>query len=898
MSDLLFTFISLELQVDNRALLGVGTVRPHPRARPDVLPVPDNSNSTAGYLSSRTLRAVGSTRARSTIYALKMSAIFRAAAARVSKLAPPSRVATAPAWRRPPLGLSRSRAPSSEPPTVRAVNRGVLKVLDPIDAGTARELIEMREPSDVLAHHAENADDYDVVSASTALARVAAGGGVARWRRAPVDSSAVDALAAHTTSLVRAELRKAADGLKTADDAGARRMPDTRAIASSLSSLAKLGRAPRSLLDETSFVLARALAGGKPVNSRDVADIAFAFSRANAPAPALFNALSESACARSPPLAGYDDRDVASLLLSFSSLRIAAPALYAGAAQHFAARSTGDTLGPQTLANVTLAFSRSASDDTTGVVRARTLRRAMARAAAALGEDKGSGGALPPPPTQSSTAAVALSALAPRIERTARAHRVPGVSQHAFTATGLAQIAWAYSRGLKGVGRAASSHVPPAVAVRVLRAISSAFTHPQTIATASPSALVTFAAALRDAHVAIATRVDAGKEEGGGGSVCGGESSTLLTQLAVGTALPAIARAAVRILDAGAAGVVAVGVGSVGGGAWESAKTIAGAGGGAVAPEGLNRAAFSLSDEQRALAEDEVAAEALLAGVIRGSGDGEETGGAGAAPRARYSPLQYERSLAASLRFSMHDVAQLATVFCDVGYTVEGMSSEVSGGVALAECWAKLADRVVRGAVYSAPSEARAGEGPDVDDGGAGTDGALFRSQTTEGFMRDMNARDAAALAAAFALAAPRAHAARVLRAVCDVFVASDTKNFDVGYERDRKLAASRTAPPGRVSSLLSSSTTAVRGLLPDADAPQKNIPPFEGDADGGYRSDETPSFDEEPTWGIDAREAVSRARSFRSAPARGVYRLRGAAVDGGNLLERGGGGGGGAPKR
>ena len=508
---------------------------------------------------------------------------------------------------------------------------GVLRRLDPTAAALARELAELPTASAVLAHHSEGMEDFDLVAAATALGRVAGGGApaasrtglAAPWKREALPAAAVDTLARHSVALLRTALRGASDAaLEAAAEgggggggggkaAGAALAP--RTLAHTLHSLSRLGRLPSSLLHEVSYALVnRGLCGGpQALEPPDVAQLAFAFSRANVRAPTLFSRIeaamlgraegaagaarsgSSSSSSAARPLDAYRDAELVGILHSFSSLRVSAPELFQAAAARLCARKDQrDTITPAILSTAALALVR-AMDVPAAPANARSVRRAALAAQqqqqqqqqqALLGAAPSAPAPAPaaaPPPSPTATALTTLQALAPRVEATARRFRVPIVQPHAFSPQGLAVAAWAYARAARrgaDEAAAAAARAPrgaaPAAAqplrlrldstVGVLAALNSAFLHPQTLATAQPLHLAMLLQATADVHELVQ---EGGSGSGGSGSASSGSGSTssasavtaaaLLRRLDTPALCAGVARACVRLLDPASGGVQA-----------------------------------------------------------------------------------------------------------------------------------------------------------------------------------------------------------------------------------------------------------------------------------------------------------------------------------------------------
>jgi hypothetical protein len=691
----------------------------------------------------------------------------------------------------------------------RGSDKGVLKTLDPVSAGVARELASLSRPAEVLAHHRASMDDYDAVAATTALGKVASAGlggsaGVAPWKRQPVAVRDVDALARHTVALLREGLR----GGGGDSGGGGGEAPPVRALANGLHALARLGRAPASLLHEASYSLVNAVTarrgeggggsgaadggggGGALLSPADVSQLAFAYSRSNVRAPQLFNALADAATRAG--LRGYRPADTAGLLLSFSSLRTPAPALFSAcAAAVVARREQVESVTPQVLANAVLALAKGGGQDggAAGAAERARAERRRARAAAstsAAAAAEGGTAAAPPPPSQGATAAWALETLAPRVEAIARRYRVPGVQAGAFTAAGAAQVCWAYARVLTLQGgwgvREGGERLRSASAAAALGAVGAAFCHPQTLATATPPQLAMVASAFADVHEA-----------------CAGAPAAAAA-LNTGAVVTAVARAAVRLLDprasgremaeravmasetvrGGAAGGAAAGGAAVGGAAGGAAGSALAAsvrprGVGVGVGVGVGAGGDGAGDvgwgdgEAEAARDDWLAVERMVRAAAfeggEGGGGGEGAGGADVAVPAnpgaplRYSPLAYSKSLALATPFSLFDAAALADALCRVGHTA-GAGGACEGGAATEECWVKLGERVARGAAVARgarPSSAREAA-----------------RALREDAVRDLAPSRAAVLAAAFAFGAPRGAAARALTALAHAFCEED----------------------------------------------------------------------------------------------------------------------------
>jgi hypothetical protein len=827
---------------------------------------------------------------------------------------------------RPPA-LARRGAP-------RGADKGVLKSLDPVTAGVARELSQLTKPADVLAHHAEAMDDYDAVAAAAALGKVAAAGlggsaGVAPWKRQPLPVREVDALARHTAELLREELR---GGGGRAPE-GQPQLP-VRALASGLHALAKVGRAPASLLHEASYSLVNAVeaarggggGGGAVLAPADVSQLAFAFSRSNVRAPQLFNALADAATGAG--LRGYRPSDMAGLLLSFAALRTPAPALFAAGAEAVCARrEQAESVTPQVIANAVMALAKAGGQDEGAggaTERARAARRRAAAEAAAAGAPGAPPGAQPPPPplpppSQGATAARALEALAPRVETIARRFRVPGVQAGAFTAQGAAMVLWAYARVLRrqeawGVAAGAAGALRAASAAAAAGAVGAAFCHPQTLATATPPQLAMVAQAFAELHEA-----------------CAGAPA-----LRTGAVVAAVARAAARLLDPAASGremaaraaVAGEAVRRRGGGGGEGGSAGGGGGGGGGGGDG---AALSLSAraggvgggekgwgeeemeaegdaaEAAAAREDWLAVERMVEAAVAGGGRGRGRGRGGsgdgdgdadvavpANPSAplRYSPLAYSKSLALATPFSLFDVAQLADALARVGHTAHGAAG-CAGGAETEECWVKLSERVARGV---------AGRGS----GGGGSSARAAARALREDAIRDLAPSAAATLAAAFAFGAPRAPAARALTALALAFCEEDegAKAWvgaggaagaplplagDGSGGGGRGAAASEdSGGGGGGGGDALSALSAAAAVARSQGWRLREAPP--SPAGRGGDGDVLPSFDEDPDWLGPAAEAVRRSATFRRAPAHPVHRLRGEPAEGGGsaLLEIG----------
>ena len=794
---------------------------------------------------------------------------------------------------------------------------GVLRRLDATSAAIARDLAELPTASAVLAHHSENMEDYDLVAASTALGRVAGGAGrgdaalrsaAAPWKRGAVPAAEVDTLARHSVSLLREALKGAADAGASGRADGAPALAP-RTLAHTLHSLSRLGRLPSSLLHEVSHALLHTgLCGGpQALAPADVAQLAFAFSRANVRAPSLFSRLearmllgqegsaaAPGGAARPParPLEAFRDAELVGILLSFATLRTSAPGLFQAAAARLCARKDQrDTLTPALLSTAVLSFVRAMD---VPAAPAHAQPRLLPPPPSAHPPPPTPPPPPPPPPPQAHSALHALQHLAARIEHTARHYRVPTVQTHAFTPQGIAVTAWGYARAARRAAAAAAAapaaqapsspaHLRLDSTVSVLCALNSAFLHPQTLATAQPLHLAMVLAATADVHELVqeaeageAGRA-AGKRAAGQGSETGSVSCrALLTRLATGELCLGVARAAVRLLDPGSAGAQAgaaaaqaallarsvlvpaetaeVQEGSDLPQSWSSRRRAGG---------GVSSSSSSSAAAGGSLEEDEMALQELLAqaaeeqragsritgdnvitlGESWGAAEGQGGGAAAADTARRYSPLQYQRGVALATPFSMHDVSSLAHSMARVGYSAQGRD----GGSSLAEFWGKLAARACRGKDGDAESGA-----------GAGTNPRAARALLVEDGMASLSAHDAANLALGFALGAPRQHAGRVLEALSRAFCAQDlrysSEERQGGHSRkgDAHMSISAAPPPPSLPSSPASASASAS------------------------LSDTIPSFDDTPTWQEAEMEALRRSAGFRRAPTFPVHRLRG----------------------
>lgn len=432
---------------------------------------------------------------------------------------------------------------------------GILQTLDPVDAGIARELRNITEPTEVLAHWHANMDDYDTVNLTTAVHKIAAASGSASgsalsgvansttqirpWKREPVHEKQLSALVSHTLSSLRESFtmesklsrwRKEMEDLASSGDREAalelkkaeKNAISFRTVADAVYSLSRMNRCPQSLLHEASVTLRSRTKEATPA---DIAQLTYAFSRSNTRAPHLFNAISKEVVER---MGQFKDTELSSLLLSYTSLKTAAPEMFAAATDRILSRREQQrTITPQILANTATALVRGLPLDEELPPRLREKLEAEGR-----------------PSSHAEAAARGLELLAPRIERTARKYRVPGV-EPAFTAQGLATTAWAYSQALlsktkrkrtvtikhseiadqalaqqqidqqqggEHVGNGIeeeieTSVVTDATATKVLSALGYAFRHPQTLATATPIHLTMMLQSFSKVQVELSERL-------------------------------------------------------------------------------------------------------------------------------------------------------------------------------------------------------------------------------------------------------------------------------------------------------------------------------------------------------------------------------------------------------
>lgn len=347
-----------------------------------------------------------------------------------------------------------------------------MKSLDPVDAGTARELMKLERPEDILQHYKENADDYDIVNLSTALSRVTTlSSAMKPWKRTLLPAAELQNLCAHSTSELRKHLKKEADLARwlaetelaaKSDPAAAKDLAKSpkhavqlRTIVSSVYSLAKLGKCPPTLLHEIGYVMKQPgrLDEANPI---DVSQLAYSFSRSNVRAPQFFNAIARRVVS---DVDSYRDKEVTSLVLSFTSLKTAAPELFAAAAKRMAQRGEQvNTITPQILSNLVVGLARSIRLDD-------RLPERMREPETGTEEEEGDAKQQQQQKRrQARIASEALHVLSKRIERTARQHRVPGIDEHAFTPQGLATTAWSYAAVFKASIDQAKVTDPSAVA--------------------------------------------------------------------------------------------------------------------------------------------------------------------------------------------------------------------------------------------------------------------------------------------------------------------------------------------------------------------------------------------------------------------------------------------------
>ena len=219
-----------------------------------------------------------------------------------------------------PSSAPRSRA---QPPS--APGLGV--PLSGGDRGIARELRRAGSALEVLRHYESQRREYDGVALATALASVLRlSAGVKPWKRAALPRGPMNALVADTVDALRSAIGGLQAGTRAlgggggegggGGGAGARRAPPPEVLPRTLASmawcLAKVDRAPPSVLGELSTALLARLdaAGGAGAGARggggappwalapaDLVQLTYAFSRANVPAPRLFNRLAGEAAA-------------------------------------------------------------------------------------------------------------------------------------------------------------------------------------------------------------------------------------------------------------------------------------------------------------------------------------------------------------------------------------------------------------------------------------------------------------------------------------------------------------------------------------------------------------------------------------------------------------------------
>lgn len=933
--------------------------------------------------------------ARPTAASRLLPAAFCARAA--SNLPPAPRPASRPSARD---GSDADRAPSayrqqrvspsrSSDVSARKSNEGALKKLDDVDAGIARELRNLESPVAVLRHYRENVEDYDTVNLANALQKVVQmNSAVKPWKRDMLPRGEVSQMAAHLASALRDGFKKqsaldkwkkesaelAKDDRRIARELAAAPASaiSCRTVANSVYTLSRLGKCPPSLLHEVSHSLAHRV---DEMNPADTAQLAFAFSSNNTPAHGLLNALAKRVVS---DIDAYEEKELSSLLTSYASLRTAAPTLFAAAVDQLAARrEQTKTVTPQVLANVATALAKSIQLDAAMPDRLKEAARAAAAEAAATGQQDAAAAVH----THEEAAVRGLTRLAERIESVARKYRVP-VVQPGFTAQGLATTAWAYAQAFcrkqKGdTGRTVDGALPKSAAraiaaravekhggqdaaaaaasvssllghaasptalsdglvVRVLTALSTAFKHPQTLATASGVQLAMMARAMADVRVELQRRAAAAEAvavvaeaeaaaSAAAASVRSGVQpaklvaaagparqelervQALIQQLGSYSTVYAVAQAAVRVLShqhgttgAGAPEALAQ-TGSIIPGspqrkvsveadaAEEQAavlasraprepaalkKLVASFGAGEVEEE-LSAAADMLRDldeeprqkavergkkgtaQNKKVAVHGAVAPVPAAAAVASTADEqfEEPENAAAATGSRYSPLAHAHRLALITPVSMHDIAELSSAMADVG-------------VVSHEAWAKIADHVER-ALLRAAADDNAEEGEERNSSAS--------TVASSADISDMTAKDAATLLQAVVSAAPDAHAWRVLRSVALVFLHQDLEGQGV---RGFTLRDAMGAVASRQSDKRSAVAALGGGLkLLDADR-DSNGAAVSKEADK-LASTVMPSFDEEPTWSDDEREAQRRAATFRKPGVVPAFRLRGQLVDG-----------------
>jgi hypothetical protein len=869
-----------------------------------------------------------------------------------------------------------------------------------VDAGIARELRRLTTPMDILRHYRENTDDYNIVNLSMAMHKILTlTAETKRWKLRSLPATHLDMLSSHAAASLRAAMKTDRDfrewsksGAK--DGAGGQFLLPMRTIVATLHSLSKLARCPNSLLQDVSYTLLDRVG---EMRSADVSQLAYAFSRSNAPAPILFNRLAKQV---EGSLEAFSDMELTSILSSFSSLRTAAPSMFTAIVDRLCARrEQRNTITPRMLSTTVLSCVRSIDHDAR-----MPARLASKRALTSTEADEDAQDASSTSIASHRTAAIkALETLGPRVESTARKNRVPlpsdGPDGNAFTTQGLATVAYAYSHaytapeymrstrnvfsgsgarvirgshtrmvayamvnaaGVAGGGSAgteaaagmlntaltfgadylvkeelgnnpAKATLSDGTVVRVVSALCAALRHPQTLATAPGVHLAMIATALTSVRATMLHRLSGvqgitelirtmavtAAQASALEAAINAESAMLelLRSLEAKRNLEAIASAVVRVLDPSSGGTelaaraqtgltMVTGEAAVSRGASEdkadedrsfmeavaeSAPTASrsrqlGAIGrvlGAEDVEEETRAALAMLNIADSEMEEEVRGRVVQAGdgvrarVTDGASSVEvATGGAGeggrslsplaaaaASPPAKtkYNPLAYEQSVALAVPLSMHDCTEIASAF-----------AEASPLLYVPELWAKLADRVERGIVSDGQGPKRililGGRSDDSMSRALSQEVGRKNADGMEDKVRDMSAPDTARLVKAFAIAAPEAHAARVLKAVAVTFTLEDE---------------------GEAGSILSTAIEQygaageAEEVWADAEAAAEELSVVEQDGEPV-----TPSFDEDPTWLADVREALRRARTFHRAPALPVYRLRGERLDGALVRE------------
>ena len=345
-----------------------------------------------------------------------------------------------------------------------------------VDRTLARELRNATSALDVLRHHETNRAEYDAVNVATALARVVTlNSAVKPWKRSALPRSALNGVINHAIETLRdgtaALLRAAAAAPPGAPSPASRTAP--RALVSLAWSLTKLDRAPRVALHELSAALTPRIA---ELSRVDLVQLTYAYSRASLPAPRLFNAVARVVA---PRVADFTPAEIGALLLSFSSLRISAPELFEAAAAQLKAgavepRTSGRSAMPQTSvadphgANASRLEPRATANMATAFARSLRLDAVEAQRVMSHGTAAAAHSATTPAPSHAHAATVALPLLAARagaIARGCRAPPLPG-GPPAFTAEGLAAVAWATVRG---VVVDAAAQLAPAHATRLAR---------------------------------------------------------------------------------------------------------------------------------------------------------------------------------------------------------------------------------------------------------------------------------------------------------------------------------------------------------------------------------------------------------------------------------------------